>query len=177
MTHLLLQCLLISFCISSFISSSSTPASPPHLPPGTSKSPLHLLIQHLFLRPQCTGVHFYMVSFTRGSFSSWQNSIVTPTFRVTSLNQTNHLSRVPQVPSPDPVTGKFGSINEEDNHGSINFSLSYSPEQGLLTVRLIQARDLVPCDFSGTADPYCRLCLLPNSKPQLQSKVRPLTVC
>ncbi|KAK2193927.1 hypothetical protein NP493_6g10007 [Ridgeia piscesae] len=80
------------------------------------------------------------------------------------------------VPSPDPVTGKFGSINEEDNHGSINFSLSYSPEQGLLTVRLVQARDLVPCDFSGTADPYCRLCLLPNSKPQLQSKVHKKTL-
>lgn len=68
----------------------------------------------------------------------------------------------------------FGSIQEE-YLGSIHFSLDYNPEQGLLTVRLIQARDLVPRDFTGTADPYCRLCLLPQRRPQLQSKVQKKT--
>ena len=41
--------------------------------------------------------------------------------------------------------------------GIINFSLKYNPEMGLLTVKLIQARDLQPREFSGTADPYCKV--------------------
>ena len=63
----------------------------------------------------------------------------------------------------------IGSIQEE-NLGSLNISLRYNPEQGLLTARLIQARDLVPRDFSGTSDPYCRICLLPNRKFQLHTR-------
>lgn len=31
-------------------------------------------------------------------------------------------------------------------------------------------------DFSGTADPFCRLCLLPNRKSQLQSRVHKKTL-
>ncbi|KAK2159201.1 hypothetical protein LSH36_156g03017 [Paralvinella palmiformis] len=53
----------------------------------------------------------------------------------------------------------------------------YDSEQSLLTVRLIQASDLVPRDFSGSLDPYCRLRLLPNQKLQLQSKVQRKTRC
>ena len=78
-----------------------------------------------------------------------------------------------QVPTP-PIQN-FGSIQEEQL-GSLHISLDYNPEQGLLTVRLIQARDLVPRDFSGTADPYCRLCLVPNRRPQLQSRVHKKTL-
>ncbi|ELT91518.1 Sytalpha, partial [Capitella teleta] len=69
----------------------------------------------------------------------------------------------------------IGNI-EEENLGSINFSLLYDQEQGLITVRLIQACDLVPRDFSGTADPYCRLCLLPVRRTQIQSKVHRKTL-
>lgn len=70
----------------------------------------------------------------------------------------------------------FGSIQEE-NLGALNFSMDYIREQALLTVRIIQARDLVPRDLSGTADPYVRLCLLPQKKMQLQSKVQKKTLC
>lgn len=69
----------------------------------------------------------------------------------------------------------IGNI-EEENLGSVNFSLLYDSEQGLITVRLIQARDLVARDFSGTADPYCRLCLLPTKRTQIQSKVHKKTL-
>lgn len=55
----------------------------------------------------------------------------------------------------------FPSI-EEDNLGSLNFAVAYDLDQSLVTVRLVQARDLVPRDFSGTADPFCRLRVLPN---------------
>ena len=71
----------------------------------------------------------------------------------------------------------MGSIPEDTQQGSLHFSLMYDPEQSLLTVKLIQAADLVPRDFSGSLDPYCRLRLLPNQKLQLQSKVRRKTRC
>ena len=41
----------------------------------------------------------------------------------------------------------------------------------------VQARDLVPREFSGTADPFCRLCLLPDRRGQLQSRVHRRTLC
>jgi len=53
---------------------------------------------------------------------------------------------------------------------------------------VIQARDLIPRDFSGTADPFCRLRLVPSSSSsadrrgscgsgQLQSRIHLRTVC
>jgi Ca2+-dependent lipid-binding protein len=71
----------------------------------------------------------------------------------------------------------FGNIQEETS-GSINFTLSYNVDQALLTIRLIQARDLTPRGGSGgSADPYCRLCLLPSRTHQLQSHVQRRTLC
>nr|XP_054769714.1 synaptotagmin-5-like [Lytechinus pictus] len=60
--------------------------------------------------------------------------------------------------------------------GIMNFSLKYNSEMGLLTVRLIQARNLQPRDFSGTADPYCKVCVIPHASKTLQSKVHRKTV-
>eukprot|EP00918_Siedleckia_nematoides_P046211 GHVU01101310.1.p1 GENE.GHVU01101310.1~~GHVU01101310.1.p1 ORF type:complete len:344 (+),score=31.66 GHVU01101310.1:99-1130(+) len=65
---------------------------------------------------------------------------------------------------------------QEENLGSVNFSLQYDPEQAILTVRLLQARDLVPRDLTGSADPYCRVCILPKKGVQLQSKVQKNTL-
>ncbi|XP_064649842.1 synaptotagmin-5-like isoform X5 [Lineus longissimus] len=63
----------------------------------------------------------------------------------------------------------IGSIQEE-NIGSINFSLDYNYETGLMTVRVIQARDLVPRDLSGTANPYCQVSILPSRRAIMQTK-------
>lgn len=60
---------------------------------------------------------------------------------------------------------------EEDPLGSIHFSLDFNSETCLLTVYLIQAENLVSREFSGTADPYCKVCLLPDRRTQLQSKI------
>ena len=65
---------------------------------------------------------------------------------------------------------------EEEHLGSVNFALHYDPDQALLRVHLIQARDLVPRDFSGTSDPYCKLCLLPLRRTQMKSKIVRRTV-
>ena len=60
---------------------------------------------------------------------------------------------------------------EEEHLGSIHFSLDFSTDTNLLTVYLIEAENLVSRDFSGTADPYCKLCLMPCRRTYLQSKV------
>ena len=60
---------------------------------------------------------------------------------------------------------------EEDPLGSIHFSLDFNFETCLLTVYLIEAENLVSQEFSGTADPYCKVCLLPDRRTQLQSKI------
>lgn len=66
---------------------------------------------------------------------------------------------------------------EEENLGSINFTLDRNAETAILTVHIIQARNLVPRDFSGTADPYVRVCLLPDQRSSsAQSKIQRKTV-
>ena len=60
---------------------------------------------------------------------------------------------------------------EEEHLGTLNFSLEYNHETHLLTVHLIEAENLVPRTFSGTADPYCKVCLLAHRRAELQSKV------
>ncbi|XP_067660988.1 synaptotagmin-1-like [Haliotis asinina] len=65
---------------------------------------------------------------------------------------------------------------QEEQQGSINLSMEYNKETSILTVHMIQARDLVPRDFSGTADPYCKVSLLPEQRSILQSKIHRKTV-
>ncbi|KAL3871139.1 hypothetical protein ACJMK2_039156 [Sinanodonta woodiana] len=64
---------------------------------------------------------------------------------------------------------------EEESLGAVKFSVGYNPETHLLTVHVIEARDLHSRDLSGTADPYCIVSLLPL-KRTLQSKVHRKTV-
>ena len=52
----------------------------------------------------------------------------------------------------------------------MNVSLDLNHETSIMTVRVIQARDLVPRDLSGTANPYCQLCMLPFRKNVVQTK-------
>ena len=71
---------------------------------------------------------------------------------------------------PKQHRSSIGSIQEEDI-GLLNIGLEYDPEQGILTTRITQSRGLVPRDFTGTSDPYCRVALLPNRKHFLQTRV------
>ena len=65
----------------------------------------------------------------------------------------------------------FANIQEE-NLGSIQFSVSYDPDTSLLSVQLIQASELAPVDPTlGTVNPFARLRLLPDTKNQLQTKL------
>ncbi|XP_052790353.1 synaptotagmin-5-like isoform X1 [Mya arenaria] len=60
---------------------------------------------------------------------------------------------------------------EEDPLGSIHFSVDFNQETSLLTVYIIEAENLTAREFSGTADPYCKVRLLPDRRTQLQSKI------
>ncbi|XP_071493704.1 synaptotagmin-5-like [Diadema antillarum] len=75
------------------------------------------------------------------------------------------------------ITSQKRKVSQEGpTLGVMNFSLKYNAEMGLLTVRLIQARNLQPRDFSGTADPYCKVFVTPWATKTLQSKVHRKTV-
>ncbi|XP_022914327.1 synaptotagmin-1 [Onthophagus taurus] len=64
----------------------------------------------------------------------------------------------------------------EDVRGSIHLSLSYDLIAGLLTVRLIEAHDLQARDFSGTADPYAKIRLLPDKTNVWQTRIHKKTL-
>ncbi|XP_076346929.1 synaptotagmin-5-like isoform X1 [Tachypleus tridentatus] len=70
------------------------------------------------------------------------------------------------------------SSNGSDNNsqGSLQFSVSYNTQFSLLCVRLIQICDLVPRDFSGTADPYAKVWLLPDIRDVRKSTVHRKTL-
>jgi len=61
--------------------------------------------------------------------------------------------------------------NPENPLGSLHFSVEFNLETCLLTVYLIEAENIVAREFSGTADPYCKVRLLPDTRTQLQSKI------
>lgn len=62
------------------------------------------------------------------------------------------------------------SIQEEDR-GTLNFSVHYNRETSMLTVKIIQARDLVPCNSNETVDPFCKVSILPKRWNQQNGKV------
>ncbi|GJQ84144.1 putative C2 domain protein [Trypoxylus dichotomus] len=63
-----------------------------------------------------------------------------------------------------------------DIRGSVHVNLSYDPIAGILTVRLIEAQDLQARDFSGTADPYAKIRLLPDKTNVWQTRIHKKTL-
>ncbi|KAI4464517.1 synaptotagmin [Holotrichia oblita] len=69
------------------------------------------------------------------------------------------------------------SPNEPDDiRGSVHVGLNYDPVAGILTVRLIEAQDLQARDFSGTADPYAKIRLLPDKTNVWQTRIHKKTL-
>ncbi|GLV41487.1 Synaptotagmin alpha [Carabus blaptoides fortunei] len=64
----------------------------------------------------------------------------------------------------------------EDIRGSVHITLTYDPVAGILTVRLIEAHDLQARDFSGTADPYAKIRLLPDRTNIWQTRIHKRTL-
>lgn len=64
----------------------------------------------------------------------------------------------------------------EDAKGIIHLQLLYDPIAGILNVKLIDAQDLHPRDFSGTADPYAKIRLLPDKANVWQTRIHKRTL-
>ncbi|XP_061195029.1 synaptotagmin-7-like isoform X1 [Saccostrea echinata] len=56
--------------------------------------------------------------------------------------------------------------------GRIQIGLSYDFQSLTLTLKVIQAKDLVAKDFTGTSDPYVKILLLPDKRHKLVTKVK-----
>ncbi|XP_052867372.1 synaptotagmin-5 [Anopheles cruzii] len=69
-----------------------------------------------------------------------------------------------------------GDLGGEDARGAIRLTLSYDPGAGILNVRLAEAQDLQPQDFSGTADPYAKIRLLPDRNNMWQTRIHKKTL-
>lgn len=64
----------------------------------------------------------------------------------------------------------------DDSRGSIHLMLNYDPTAGILNVKLVEAQDLQPRDFSGTADPYAKIRLLPDRNNMWQTRIHKKTL-
>ena len=58
----------------------------------------------------------------------------------------------------------------------LHLQLLYDPIAGILTIKLIDAQDLQPRDFSGTADPYAKIRLLPDKANVWQTRIHKRTL-
>lgn len=65
---------------------------------------------------------------------------------------------------------------EEESQGTVHVSLEHNPETSLLTVNLVRAHNLQPRDVNDSANPYCRLTLLPSQRSSAQSRIHRNTV-
>ncbi|KAH8366428.1 hypothetical protein KR084_005443 [Drosophila pseudotakahashii] len=73
-----------------------------------------------------------------------------------------------------PKTINPVSLNEV--RGNLHVSIGYDPVGGLLNVRLLEAQNLQPRQYSGTADPYAKVRLLPDKKNFWQTRIHKRTL-
>lgn len=64
----------------------------------------------------------------------------------------------------------------EANFGMVHVSLNYDMIAGNLTVRLHEAENLQPRNFSGTADPYAKVRFLPDRQNRWQTRIHKRTL-
>ncbi|XP_055592712.1 synaptotagmin-2 [Uranotaenia lowii] len=80
---------------------------------------------------------------------------------------------------PDGIQSSESALKldpNDDSRGSIHLMLNYDPSAGILNVKLVEAQDLQPRDFSGTADPYAKIRLLPDRNNMWQTRVHKKTL-
>ncbi|KAM7351879.1 synaptotagmin alpha [Cochliomyia hominivorax] len=138
-------------------------------PPSTPTSPTGSLKSNTLSMSSCNSVpiarsdkHVVLaMNPTRPKVSS-MNAKLDHTKIDMSLYRTNSLQK--------------GATHNEDIKGSIHVSIVYDPHAGILSVRLIEAQNLQPRDFSGTADPYAKIRLLPEKKNFWQTRIHKKTL-
>ncbi|XP_075241763.1 synaptotagmin-7-like, partial [Convolutriloba macropyga] len=67
--------------------------------------------------------------------------------------------------------GGLLQLAKQNSHcGSIHFTIKYEFQSQTLVVQIIEAKDLLAKDWTGTSDPYVKLYLLPDTKKKLKTK-------
>ncbi|XP_049535036.1 synaptotagmin-5 [Anopheles darlingi] len=89
-------------------------------------------------------------------------------------SEANKIDMVDSVSTCSTVSR--GDMAGEDARGAIRLMLSYDPAAGILNVKLVEAQDLQPQDFSGTADPYAKIRLLPDRNNMWQTRIHKKTL-
>ncbi|XP_076363459.1 synaptotagmin-7-like isoform X2 [Tachypleus tridentatus] len=86
-------------------------------------------------------------------------------------------SLLPSAEQQEAAADLAREMSEPDEPaGQIQFSLEYDIYSSLLTLKIIQAKGLPAKDITGTSDPYVRICLLPDKKHKLETKVKHRTL-
>ncbi|KAF4519094.1 hypothetical protein B566_EDAN001686 [Ephemera danica] len=73
-------------------------------------------------------------------------------------------------------TNDGGTENMGPSLGAVHLTLVYDQPAGILSVRLLEAQDLRARDFSGTADPYAKIRLLPDRNNVWQTRIHKKTL-
>lgn len=73
--------------------------------------------------------------------------------------------------SPQLVRQASVTSIEEETQGTVHVSLEHNAETGILTVNLIRAHNIMSRDLNGTANPYCKVTLLPEQRTSAQSRI------
>ena len=70
----------------------------------------------------------------------------------------------PEPALPDP--------SRKEYLGQIFFSLKYDSQSMTLGLKIMKAMKLPAKDFSGTSDPFVKICLLPDKKHKMETRVK-----
>ncbi|XP_076246948.1 synaptotagmin-9-like [Calliopsis andreniformis] len=70
----------------------------------------------------------------------------------------------------------LSTSSSEENKGELNIGLMYDTSTSILTVRLVEARNLCARELSGTANPYAKIRLLPDQNNVWQTKIHRRTL-
>eukprot|EP00112_Aurelia_sp_Birch-Aquarium-sp1_P010755 Seg229.4 transcript_id=Seg229.4/GoldUCD/mRNA.D3Y31 product="Synaptotagmin 1" protein_id=Seg229.4/GoldUCD/D3Y31 len=60
--------------------------------------------------------------------------------------------------------------------GRVRFSMSFNADDNIVTVTVIEARDIPAADPSGFSDPYTKVAIIPAGRKEYKTKVKPKTV-
>jgi hypothetical protein len=80
-------------------------------------------------------------------------------------------SKVPDMP------GESGKKNTKTKrqYGFLRATIKFLEDEAVLSVRIIEVRELKPCSKTGNADPYIKCYLLPDASKKSKKKTSILT--
>ncbi|XP_033340641.2 synaptotagmin-5 [Megalopta genalis] len=82
-----------------------------------------------------------------------------------------------EIETPSHKLSSSTSISSTDEtSGELQLGLIYDASAGILTVRLIEARDIHARELSGTANPYAKIRLLPDGSNVWQTQIHRRTL-